>query len=232
LLMSRRRGPGVKNAAPGGVAEDERFLMPGWRLLQPPLRTPVVGGDRASGLSGRASRSWIGPPPLSCSRVEIAGCGCAGVRPSLSPPPERTGGRERPGIWSATAVGWRVWEDPRVPGADRRDTRRLGVTSGCHLRPHKPGQFASDRGGHCSETVFARGRRDPVRRRGDHRRLGMLPDRSSSLLGFARRAPPLETAVAEAGAEATGMMIGASRLGEDQSRAVGCHALGSFFLPK
>ncbi len=37
-FLSRRRGPGVKNAAPAGVAEDERFLTPGWRLLHAPRR--------------------------------------------------------------------------------------------------------------------------------------------------------------------------------------------------
>ena len=36
--LSRRWGPGVKNAAPAGVAEDERFLTPGWRLLRRPRR--------------------------------------------------------------------------------------------------------------------------------------------------------------------------------------------------
>ena len=57
-LIEQAAGPGVKNAAPAGVAEDERFLTPGWRLLRAPrgLRVVVVVGglpdapaDRGSG---------------------------------------------------------------------------------------------------------------------------------------------------------------------------------------
>lgn len=141
--LSRRRGPWGQERSARRRSRGRTVLDAG---VAAATRTPGGGGGgRGWWLARRASCSWIGPPPLSCTRVGIAGCDCAEVRLSLRSPP-RCGGIERPGILSAMAVGWRVWEVPSGPGADRRDTR-IGLVISCgHLRPNEPGELPGDCG--------------------------------------------------------------------------------------
>ena len=149
----RCQGWSARRAKP----EDERPLTLGWRLLRHP-EPAALGGGRARWCAGRASRSWIEPPPVSCTRVGTAVCVCAAVGPTLCSPPVVPDSRERPGIGSASAGGWRVAGGPAVAGVDRRNGRAKMVTSrGSEFGPHEPGKLAGDRRGDGGLGLFAGG---------------------------------------------------------------------------
>ena len=122
------------------------------------IAEPVgVGGGFAAGGTGRASRvvdraiaslMFAGWDRTVCMRRSS---------PTLCSRPGLPESKERSGIGSASAGGWRVAGGPTVVGIDRRDGRTDVVMSDGELGPHEPGELAGDRGVDGGLGLFAGG---------------------------------------------------------------------------